>query len=77
MNISHYHTSNKFQGLEKDTIVMGFYIEDFAYDHAGNVWVKAIPMSEFNSGWDQDTFDSLLRVYIIPSSLKGHWRYNQ
>ena len=75
MNIKSYHNSERFEGLTKDTIVMNFYIEDFAYDHAGNVWVKAIPLDVWNSNWNQDTFYSLLRVYIVPSSLKGHWRY--
>ena len=77
MNIRSYLNDKKFEGLTKDTIVDGYYIEDFACDHAGSVWVKAIPLDVWNSDWNQENFYTLLRVYIIPSSLKGHWRYNQ
>ena len=84
-HINSYITSQQYQGLKKDTTVSGFYIEDFCIDYAGNVWVKAIPETEFNKMkkeddnpfWYQEQYDLLIRVFLIPRSLKGHWRYNQ
>ena len=76
-NINSYHNGQKYQGLEKDTFIDGYYIEDFAYDHAGNVWVVAIPLEQWKSEWNQETFYELLRVYIHPSHLQGHWHNKQ
>ena len=74
-NINSHLNEQQFEGLKSDTIIQGFYIEGFCQDHAGNVWVKCIPVLEYRSNWNQDTFDYLLRVYIQPNKLKGHWRY--